>query len=126
MYYYLTLQNGIATRFLDDDKVANELFAIYKTFRRSGQIESIKGICESPGTNDSNYSRIKNSLNNKIKRKLGIRLSGFYEINPVKIENEIICLINKDGYQVLINEDFKQNLISNRERIKSHPIRLHT
>jgi hypothetical protein len=126
MYYYLTLQNGIVTRFLDDDKVANELFAIYKTFRRSGQIESIKGICESPGTNDSNYSRIKNSLNNKIKRKLGIRLSGFYEINPVKIENEIICLINKDGYQVLINEDFKQNLISNRERIKSHPIRLHT
>lgn len=126
MYYYLTLQNGIATRFLDDDKVANELFAIYKTFRRSGQKESIKAICESPGTNDSNYSRIKNSLNNKIKRKLSTILSGFYEIIPVKIENEIICLINKDGYEVQINEDFKQYLISSRERIRSNPIRLHT
>ena len=126
MYYYLTLQNGIATRFLDDDKVANELFAIYKTFRRSGQKESIKGICESPGTNDSNYSRIKNSLNNKIKRKLSTRLSGFYEIIPVKIENEIVCLINKDKYSVHINNTFSQNIDSSRKRIESNPIKLHT
>lgn len=126
MYYYLTLQNGIATRFLDDDKVANELFAIYKTFRRSGQKESIKGICESPGTNDSNYSRIKNSFNNKIKLKLSTSLSGFYEIITVKIENEIVCLINKGEYSVHINNTFSQNIDSNRERIKSNLIILHT
>lgn len=125
MYYYLTLSNGIATRFLDDDKIANKLFVIYRTFRKSGQNSSIISICENPTTNDSNYSRIKNSLNNKIKQKLGTKLSGFYEIISVRIDNDTVCLINKDDYKLHINECFLQNLESTRIKTLEKPIRLH-
>ncbi len=123
-YFYLTHLDGFETGLFSDLNIANELYAIYRTFYDGARVEPIKNLCHFPGTNDSTYSRNKTEIHRKIKDKLGNVLSNYYKIITEPQERARICRIKPEQYKIVIDPEFTNKINNSKNFISTYRYRI--